>query len=321
MKTKLMIVAFASACILSCSPDTNDTQTIAVDESIPEIANLATFIPNAQFDQTSKGKYVGVFGHHLNPDLHGKIYVNAGNDTRYAALIELVNGEQLRFTGIKQSRTEDLFYFKGKTGSFNIDFTDYNAPAVTNVFMNDADTEAYIVLAKSTRRTDPFVSVGNYVDSSDPTFFGNWDLIGDPATNMLTDEIQVAGLPSEVITQEILTLSISHTGIVTPFVNDTADFDTNAGILCAPGGNMLPTTKPVLMKFVTFGNNTARGVSAGGQTTTVSGVEVTWSLNYVTDFVIFESTITPESYLADDCSPILSGTWSWNGRTGTTTVL
>lgn len=330
MGKKLMIVAFAAVCIMSCSTDNTDNETLTIDESIPEIANLVTFIPGSQFDNTSKGKYVGIFGHHLNSELHGKVYINAGLDTRYTALIQLVNGEELKFIGTQhQSKNNNLVYFEGETGSFDIDFTDYKNPEATNVIMNNVDAEAYITLAKSTRGADPLVILGNYVDSDDSGFFGNWDLMTNPATGAATPfstVINGLAVTGTAVSQEIVTMSISHTTSMTPFIiNGADDFDTNAAVACAPIGVMIPTTEPVILDI--FVNtpfplgDVADAVSAGGQTSMINGVEATWSFNYTSEIVNPIGDNIPVSYIADDCSTIASGTWSWNGRSGTTTVL
>ncbi|MEP0266117.1 hypothetical protein [Dokdonia sp.] len=332
MGKKLLIAAFAVICIMSCSTDNSDNQTLTIDESIPEIANLVTFIPGSQFDDTSRGKYVGIFGHYTNPELHGKIYINAGLDTRYTALIQLVNGEELKFIGTpQQSKNNNLVYFEGETGNFDIDFTDFKKPEATNVFMNDVDTEAYIVLAKTTRGADPAVIVGSYVDSSDPTFFGNWDLIANPATATSTPfTTMIPGVPFPVsgfgVTQEIVTMSISHAGSMTPFIiNGADDFDTNAAIACAPSGITIPTTEPVIIDVIIDSplplGDVADAISAGGQTSMINGIESTWSFNYTSEIVNPLGENIPASYISNDCNPALSGTWSWNGRTGTTTVL
>ena len=319
MGKKIIIVAFAAVCIMSCSTDTSDTQTITIDENIPAIADLVTFVPDTEFDNTSKGKYVGIFGHHLNQELHGKIYINAGNDTRYAALIQLVNGEELKFTGVEQSRSSDIIYFEGATGSFDIDFTDYRNPEATNVIMNGVDTEAYMVLEKSTRGAAPFIILGSYVDSSDPSFFGNWDLITNPATNTATP-VTLMGISGTAITQEIVTMSISHAGSMIPFISDTPeDFDTNIAVACAPPGVTIPTTEPVIIELVVpFVGTIGNAISAGGQTSIINGIEATWSFNYTTPIPIVGQ---PETYVDDSCNATTSGTWSWNGRTGTTTAL
>lgn len=324
MKKKIIIAVFAVICIMSCSTENTDIQTLKIDESIPEIADLVAFIPATEFDNTSKGKYVGVFGHYLNSELHGKVYINAGNDTRYTALIQLVNGEELKFTGVQQSRRKNIIYFEGETGSFDIDFTDYKKPEVTNVFMNSVDTEAYIVLSKSTRGAPTFSILGTYVDSSDPLFSGNWDLMGDFST------FEVVSVPTglsfpfptsiDVQIEEISSMIITHVSSPDPLIsNAETDFDTNTAAMCAEAqlpGFVLPTTEAIIATIPAVGGATL--VSAGGQTSMINGIEATWNLNYTPAIAIASVN---ETYVDDDCNEITSGTWSWNGRSGTTTVV
>ena len=334
MGRKLLIAAFAAVCIMSCSTDTNDTQTITINENIPEIVDLVGFLPATEFDETSQGKFIGVFGHHLEQELHGKIYINAGNDTRYTALIELVNGEQLKFTGVQQSRSNpDHIYFEGKSGSFDADFSDYTSPKVTNVLMNDADTEAYMVLVKSSAAGDAFVVIGNYEETdNEVAFYGNWDLIGNgtTVTAPFSTNITSAGFPFPVtlsggiLLQDIVTMCISHTDSTAPFVIDgTDDFDTNAAAGCGPAGSTIPSTEAVIFKvnITSPTSSTINGISAGGQTSMINGIEASWSFNYNSEITDPFGTNIPESYLANDCSSSLSGTWMWNGREGTTTII
>ena len=326
MGKKLLIAAFAAVCIMSCSTDQSDTQTITIDENISEIVDLVGFVPATEFDETSQGKFIGIFGHHLDQELHGKVYINAGNDTRYTALIELVNGEQLKFTGVQQSRSNpDHIYFEGKSGSFDADFSDYTSPKVTNVLMNDADTEAYMALTKSTGGVPAFVILGNYEETGNAAaFYGNWDLMGDFNT---FDVVSVPTglsfpLPTsiDVQIQEISSMVISHTTSMTPLTSNLAsDFDTNAAAACAGmqlPGFVLPTTEAIIGQIPAVGNVTL--VSAGGQTSMINGIEAAWSLNY-TPAIAIAGVL--ETYVADDCTEITSGTWSWNGLTGTTTVI
>ena len=183
-------------------------------------------------------------------------------------------------------------------------------------------------MAKSTRGADPLVLVGNYTDSSDPSFFGNWDLIGDPLTNTATDFTITDGVPFPVngtgISQEIVTMSISHTTSTDPFIiNGADDFDTNAAVGCAPAGIAIPTDQPVVIDIIIpiAGGDVGDAISAGGQTSVINGIEATWSLNYTSEINNPFGANSPESYIANDCSPLASGVWSWNGRSGFTTIM
>ena len=327
-----MIAILAILCFMSCSTDNIENQTAIIDENIPEIEDLVAFIPGTEFDNTSRGKYVGVLGHHQNPDLHGKMFINAGMDTRYKAVLQLENDEELVFIGTPQLRTNpNLIHFEGSEGSFDINFEDYKKPEVSNVFMNSEDTEGYIALVKSAQETDPLVIMGSYVDDSDSNFFGNWDLIGDPSTNTTTPfTTTIPGSPLPVsgnaISQEIIGISISHTDSTTPIiVNGDDDLDTNTAVACAPVGVMIPTTEPIIADIIINSpiplGDIADVISAGGQTSMINGIECTWSLNYTSEIDNPVGDDIPESYINNDCISTTSGTWSWNGRTGTSTVL
>ncbi|GGG33768.1 hypothetical protein GCM10011344_38230 [Dokdonia pacifica] len=332
MGKKLFIAAFAMLFIMSCSTDNEDNQTVTIDESIPEISNLITHVAATAFDNSARGKYVGVFGHYQNSELHGKIYINNGMDTRHSAIIELINGETLKFQGIPQSRSNpNLIYFEGKAGSFDLNFEDYANPQASNVFMNDVDTEGYITLVKSTRGADPLVFIGTYEETGNEIeFFGNWDLIANPATATSTPfSTTVPGVPFPIsgtaVSQEIVTMSISHAGSTDPFViNGADDFDINAAVACAPAGIAIPTTEPVILDitipppFPGFPTTLVDAISAGGQTSMINGIEATWSFNYTSAIPIAGIA---ESYINNDCTAAVSGTWSWNGRTGTTTAV
>ncbi|WP_299684951.1 hypothetical protein [uncultured Dokdonia sp.] len=329
MGKKLFIAVFAILLIISCSTDNEDNQTVTIDESIPEIANLVTHVAATEFDDSAQGKYVGVFGHYQNSDLHGKIYINAGMDTRYSALIELVNGETLKFKGVPQSRSAEIIYFEGEAGSFDINFEDYTNPQASNVFINSVNTEAYITLVKSTQGSDPLVFMGTYVDDMDATFFGNWDLIANPATitsTPFTTTISGFSVSGNAVSQEVVTMSISHAGSTDPFViNEADDFDTNAAAGCTPVGVDIPTTEPVIADIIVTApfplGDVADVLSAGGQTSMINGIEATWNFNYTSSVTNPLGADLPETYINNDCSAATSGTWSWNGRTGTTTAL
>lgn len=329
MKKLSLTLVLTSLFLFSCSTDSLLDES-AIDTSIPEITNLITFLADSTFDATPEGKYVGVLGHSEYPDLHGKIYINAGVDTRYKAQVVLINGDEMLFTG-KQTSTSTKIHFQGKRGSFDIDFKNFSDPIATNVFVKGIDTEAYITIVKSFGGAVPFIMMGSYVDSSDSEFFGNWDIIGNSITTAGTpfstviNGITVSGT---AVSQEITTLSISHRGDVTPIiVNGANDFDMNTAAACAPVGIMIPTAmEPLLIGEINITSpfpvgDVGDAVSAGGQTSTILGYETSWSLNYTTEINNPLGDNLPESYVNNDCSPATSGTFSINGRTGTIIVL
>lgn len=308
---KILYLFVISFCIISCSTEENQI-AYTIDESVPVISDLVSFVPDTKFDKTSKGKYIGMFGHHSNPKLHGKVYVNAANDTRYAIQINLTNGEILKFQGLPRSSYTDKVFFQGESGSFEVDFSNYLAPEVSNVFIKEEPTQAYIILAKSTESSSPFVFLGTYVDSSDPSFNGNWNLMTD-ATSSTNTPFNFGGISGTVESQEINQLVVTRTGITTPFKVTT--FDTNTAAACAPAGITLPTNQPVILDLsVPFVGDIGDAISAGGQTSLISNFSTTWSLNFAN--VVSQGI----NYANDDCTPAINGTWARNGRSGTVTV-
>ncbi len=314
---------FILALLMSCSTDSNNESNY--DE--PEILDLVAHVADSSFDKDYRGKYVGVFGHYLNSDLHGKIYVNVAMDSRYAAIIELVDNTTLRFSGTRLSRSNpNVIKYEGSEGSFIIDFSDYENPVITNVLMNGEEEPGYIVLTKAKSGKQPDVMMGAYEETGNTVFNGNWDLITDPATNTLTPfSFPASGftVTGNAETQEINMLVVSHVGSATPLtMTDPNDFDTNAAIACAPAGITIPTTQPVLIDIIITGpfplGNVGRAISAGGQTSTINGSLASWSLNYTPEISFAGQAAT---YSTDACATATSGTWSWNGRTGTNTVI
>ena len=323
MKRNALILYSLFLIALGCSTDTDlntDQENIVV--------NLETFIPDVSFDEAPQGKYIGVLGHHSNPDIHGKIFINVGQHEQYNALVKLANGDQLKFKGVPRNRSGELVYFEGKAGSFIADFSDYNQRVVSEINLTNEDTPGYVVVEKTSSRGGGFVSMGTYVDSSDPSFSGNWDLIGTSTTVIVNVTVNVPGIPIPVTlnipTEEISTLSVSHTGIMMAFFDGT--FETNTSNACLDGmvdGLIFPTEPLMISADIPnpLGGPALGGqgsIAAGGQTSTFNGEVASWTLNYVTPIPVAMIT---ESYSNEDCTPATAGSWSWDGRSGTITVL
>ena len=60
---------------------------------------------------------------HENKDLHGKVYINAGNDGNYTSKIELVNGDELNF---RAGQGGSNIHFIGDRGSFDFNIVNFN---------------------------------------------------------------------------------------------------------------------------------------------------------------------------------------------------
>ena len=185
-------------------------------------------------------------------------------------------------------------------------------------------------MVKSVAETDPLVFVGTYEETGNASeFFGNWDLIANPTTNTetpFTTMISGITLNGTAVSQEIVTLSISHADSADPIViNGADDFDTNAAGACTPVGVMIPTMEPIIADIIINSpiplGDVADVISAGNQTSMINGIEATWSFNYTSSITNPFGDDIPESYINNDCTSAISGTWSWNGRSGTTTAV
>lgn len=324
MKKSIFTLFVIAVVAIGCSPEDNGIESI--EENI--VVNLETFVPDASFDEAPQGKYVGVLGHHTNLDIHGKIYINTGQHDQYNALVKLVNGDGMHFKGIPRSRSGNLISFEGKAGSFIVDFTDYGQPISSEVILLGESTPGYVAVEKVSSRGGGFVTMGTYVDSSDPSFSGNWDLIGTSSTVIVPVMVDIPGIPFPVTlnipTEQISSLVVSHTGAAAPFFD--GDFETNTSSTC-PGdalpGFVFPPEPLMISADIPnpLGGPALGGqgsISAGGQTSTFNGQEASWTLNFNTPI---PAAMVPESYVNEDCSPATAGSWSWNGRSGTITVI
>lgn len=326
---KLLNYLFLSLFVItmSCSTDSNPE----TDNTVPAIVDLINHVPDTSLDNEYRGKYSGVFGHYRNSDLHGKIYVNVGMDTRYSAVIEMVDGSLMNFKGTPLSKgRKKVIQFEGvnnKKDSFLINFTDFDNPEITNVYMAEEEDPGYIVLVKARGGITAFTMMGSFVDSADGTFSGNWDVIGDidSSTNTQFSFPITVPFPTTVtgnaLSQEIVILVISRPDNTHPItLNDPDDFDMNTSVACVPAGIIIPATEPVLVDINITGpiplGYVGRAMSAGGQTSTILGSTNSWTLNY--NPAVFTQ---PEGYLAENCSATTSGSWNWMGRTGTITVI
>lgn len=296
------------------------------DQSTYIDLNLETFIPSQDLDNSPKGKYVGVLGHHTNLEIHGKIFINAGQQGQYDALAKLTNGRFLRFKGKPQTKDGILVYFEGTSGNFTMNFEDFANPILTSVQLYEENTEGYIVAQKSTYNAQAFVLTGTYVDESDPNFQGNWDLIGNGTVTDVEVQVTVPGIPVPVTisvpTENIGTLSISHSGSTTPFMDTT--FEPNTAQSCiedAIGDGfssapfMIPSDVPNPLGGDALGG--AGSISSGGQTSAFAGFDATWSLSYGAPIPLAN---IEGGYSNDSCEEATGGTWSWNGRAGSISI-
>ncbi len=245
--------------------------------------------PNKSLDDKSAGFYIGVFGHHENKYLHGKVYINAGNDGKYTSKIELVNGDELHF---KAQQGGSNIHFIGNRGSFDFNIVNFNRPSVSNLIIDGID-DAYMVTKKSTvRGGGGLILLGTYEETGNESgFYGNFDMIGTG--------IPIAGIP--VLAEAIDVMIVSHKGNRGPFLDFGSDI--NPLVSCVPD---LPG---MLIDFLGTGPfSTVDGIAANGQTSTIHGLPLTWDV-----------ALNPSGYHDETCAPLGpdgGGDWSWGGRTG-----
>ncbi len=310
-------------CFYSCQNDdlniTNESETfIAV--------NLETFVASSDLDDSPKGKYVGVMGHHTNADIHGKIIINSGEKNQYSALVQMTNGSSLKFKGIPQTKDASIVLFENSIGSFIMNFEDFNNPVQTSVQFTNELTDGYIVAQKSTKGVDSFVLTGTYIDTTNPAFNGNWDVMGNGAVVIVDVEVTVPGFPIPVTvnipTENIGTLVVTHTGSTTPIMD--SDFEGNGALACIEAAIgtgfsnapfIIPSDIPNPLGGAALGG--AGSISSGGQTSLLNGFDASWSLSFGAPIPLAG---IPGGFSDDNCMPAASGTWSWNGRTGTISI-
>lgn len=324
MKIKVLaLVAMVITAFYGCQNDPLET----LEEATPIIAlDLKTFIPSQDLDNTPKGKYVGVIGHHTNANIHGKIFINSGQHNQYNALVQMTNGNILKFIGTPQTRDALVVYFEGESGSFTVNFEEFQEPVLSSVQFNNETSDGYLVVQKSTRGVDAFVLLGTYEDSTNLAFNGNWDLMGDGTVADVPVMVMVPGVPVPVEllipTENISTLTVTHTGSAAPFMDTSFETNTAQGCIQAalPGAMFssdpffIPSDIPNPLGGFLGG---AGSVSSGGQTSTLNGSDATWSLSYGAPIPLAG---IDGGFTTDDCIVATSGTWSWNGRSGTISI-
>jgi len=272
---KLILLLAVTLVVFSCSKDNVNTETETT-------ADLTQMTPSKSLDDKSEGLYVGVFGHYQNKDLHGKIYINAGNNENYTAKIELVNGQELNF---RAEQGGSNIHFEGDRGSFDFNIVNFNQPTASNVIV-DSVADAYIVAKKQTTRGGSiFVLTGSYEQDGNPSYFGNWDMIG----NGIDGSGELGG---QLITDVI----ISHQGSPGPYHD--AVMETNPATAC------IASSEPFISS-VSAPYPEVDVMIAAGQTSSFGNRTVSWSLTH-----------DQGNYYDNTCAIIPSGVWSFANKTG-----
>lgn len=281
MKKIFLLLALAFL-FVNCEKENEsfDNSEIPVD--------LLAQLPNKAFDHSAKGLYIGIFST-FDTQLHGKIVVNVGNDGNYNAIVALLSGEKLGFTATNSTNLSAL-EFEGNRGSFTLNVADKNNVIATNVIADNKD--GYIVAYKARSSGIPILAFGTYVDSSDPAFNGNWDMVN---TTGATDP----GVPFTNYTIE--DIIISHPG---GYMLNDDEAGIGEAVNC-----VFPSAAPYLMND----NPTFKYVDAQNQQSRFNGVVTNWGVFYGVN----GPTI---SYSDGNCQAATSGTWSRLDRSGTITI-
>ena len=274
---KLLLSMAVVAMLFSCSKDSVETETTA------DLTQSTTEVSTAQ-------EFSGVFGHHLNQDLHGKIYVTVdGNKSQ--AEIQLVNGDNFKFQG-SQINQDTSIYFSGDTGSFSFNALAEQGSRVSDLVINNVN-DAYVVTVEVATRGGGWILLGTYEEDGNAAFNGNWDMLGD---GVIIDKF---GFDAQLVS----TVVISHiTGLVA--IDNTMEPQPGA----CTGGDPDTFLWDFLGDVATGGNPSA---FAHFQSSDVKGPTTSWGVEYRRDQ-------GEQAYVDEDCTQVIaSGFWSWRNKTGT----
>jgi len=291
-----------------------DTATLT-SESNFEAINPITTSPNRSFDALSEGMYHGIM---VTEDIsvHGKIWINVGNDGQYNATVITDEGERLSFFAKTLDLNPTHFVFEGKRGSFRFDVSDFNHPVATNVIIDETVGFIQTIKDRSTQRA--VATLGTYVDFADPTFTGTWDLItdGTPGINFVgTDTSTPIVLP--LLTQVCI---LGPGGAM--FVDDTFEpYDYP----CVGGVGFPPVFYHTDASADPTDPTSANEFWAQNQVLDVVGAPLNYFLGQSSVLSIFNNSANTgfhnEAFdgtgtLGCNGFTDLQGIWFWNGRVG-----
>lgn len=227
-------------------------------------------------------------------ELHGELKIDLASTDKYAAVVNLLNGKELKFRAQPDKNNSDIVHFKGQNGSFTLDFTN-KSDVVASGFLVD-DKEGHIKVYRHARGVPPAILFGSYVDDLDPAFTGAWDMIAfgafEPTIGppfLVIDEIIISHLPTGMMYFD------ETFGDLEPFL--TSD--------CLP----FPPDIPVVGAFTD--GMLIQGVD---QIATFAGVPTLWTILGVAPFGI-------EPGICDPLPPGIHGFWDRGPRFGTISIL
>ncbi len=262
---------------------------------IDKQVNIISKKTNQKTISESVTKYIGVFGHNTNKELHGKITVNEVSKGMYEAEVTLVNGDTYHFTSANSPQSITLS-FKGKEGSFSFNINDPSHPIVSNVFIN-SKTPGYIKIVPNNKNISQVVVLGTYEETgNEADFYGNWDLIGTATGNLTMNSTNLTPPEMPYFVSQLI---VSHKNNPSPFEDLIIEEYQNSYTCSDFNTPTIETGEPGHLYLVAF-----------EQSSLLAGHIANWelSVNYDNYNLI--------RYISPTCENTTSGTWSWNGKNG-----
>lgn len=297
--TKFLALALATTLVISCSKDQVDSVEEAnLSKSIDSYELSGVFAsgnkslsakdykgqaPQAKYDNSEKGLYRGLVAAKEGMS-RGYLNLNVGNDGNYIASLEMADGVQFKLVA-NANNLNAVYHFSGAEGSLKVDLSDFNNVIVSDVVLNNQEYFSQVFKHTTTRM--PAARTGTWLQTSNPAFNGTWNIIADGTI------VSPNGFGGEGITSVLITRGGA---IFTDTTMEPWDF-TPCG---APTSTWVPT-----IGFV-GGITSPNAITTWAQTTNIGSNPATW--NMIADF--------QDPYADNACTPMASGTWAWNGRTG-----
>ncbi|EDM44795.1 hypothetical protein SCB49_14525 [unidentified eubacterium SCB49] len=188
MKLQLIAIAIALTSIQCSVDETPSIEQENLDLVYKQELDLSKQLPNAVFDTSKKGLYVGTVA---TSDLsfHQKIYVNIENDNSTNAQISNDDGTLNYLQGRKLPSGNDEYIFSGDIGNFKLKLEN-NGVIITEATL--LNKEAVINTVKSTSQNKAFATLGTFsggpmTGTWDPIFTADGDNYASTSVNIVRD--------------------------------------------------------------------------------------------------------------------------------------
>lgn len=312
MKRTIYAISFALL-LFSCSPE-QEEQDLNID--LTQIVNPSTVKATASLDNKSNGLYKGVFVANDGSN-HGFLTINAGNDTQFNAILEVHSGKKVGFIGSVNVNNKQMIDYRSTNAFFTLDLTRDNDPVITSAKIEGLVAQAFVIKEHSTNRVSG--TLGAFVDDTDASFSGTWDLI---STSTRVIDITIPGVPPQSVTvNNIDTVVVCRDGGIMHSDSSMEDINPSAGCIAQgfPAGTQQPfysgeqtisVTIPPLPFPVPVDIDE---YFVPLQTSQLGGATATWSFAF--------SLANSNVYYDTDCNVVTSGSFSYNGKTGSITKL